>query len=257
MFELSGINREAAYQALHAASYKLPIKCKVIEKNLTKAKIRAKAVSTSPNSPWVISPTAKLAVSNSVKVLNCDFWCLSPIHRNLPTKASPIKGTSPWSASIKNKKYIIQMNTNRKNKELQEKFNSALKIFAGKIEENKQNQHEILESFEKSQGKENHELAKISQQIKPKEETMAIIQNAVDLVDQQIQSRDETIIIQKEEIKTGEETIKSLIGTHKKYIDKIHREIDGWHEQLKEWQASQQQHQAEEAQEEEKRKKKF
>ncbi|CAJ0909893.1 5189_t:CDS:10 [Entrophospora sp. SA101] len=60
MFELSGINREAAYQALHAASYKLPIKCKVIEKNLTKAKIRAKAVSTSPNSPWVISPTAKL-----------------------------------------------------------------------------------------------------------------------------------------------------------------------------------------------------
>ena len=54
-----------------------------------------------------------------------------------------------------------------------------------------------------TQDKENQELAKISQQIKPKEETMAIVQNAVNLVDQQIQSRDETITIQKEENKTN------------------------------------------------------
>ncbi len=118
------------------------------------------------------------------------------------------------------------MNTNQKNKKLQAKINSTLKIFAGKIEETKQNQHEILENFEKTQGKENQELATISQQIKPKEETMAIVQNAVNLVDQQIQSRDETITIQKEEIKTGEETIKSLIENHKKYIGKVHKEID-------------------------------
>jgi len=33
MFELSELRKEIAYQALDAASYKLPIKCKIIDKN--------------------------------------------------------------------------------------------------------------------------------------------------------------------------------------------------------------------------------
>jgi len=118
------------------------------------------------------------------------------------------------------------MNTSRKNKKLQEKFNDTLKIFVGKIEEAKQNQHEILENFEKFQSKEKQELDRVSQQIKSKEETMAVIQNAINLVDQQIQSRDKAIAIQKEEIEKSEETAKSLIENHKKYINKVHKEIN-------------------------------
>lgn len=33
MFEMNELSKEIAYQALRAASYKLPIKCKIIDKN--------------------------------------------------------------------------------------------------------------------------------------------------------------------------------------------------------------------------------
>src|SRR4051812_33395097 len=118
------------------------------------------------------------------------------------------------------------MNTNRKSKAIQEKFNSTLKIFTGKIEETKQKQQEILENFERVQGKENQELVKIFQQINPKEEIMTIVQNAINLVNQQILSRDEAIAIQKVEIKSNEETIKSLLENHRDYINRVHKEID-------------------------------
>ncbi|RHZ37492.1 hypothetical protein [endosymbiont GvMRE of Glomus versiforme] len=115
---------------------------------------------------------------------------------------------------------------NKQSQKLQTKFTSTLKIFAGKMEETKQKQEQILENFKQTQSQENQELIKVSQQIKPKEETMAVIQNAVNLVEQQIQARDETNEILKEEAKTSKETVKSLIETYQQYLEKTHQEID-------------------------------
>ena len=112
------------------------------------------------------------------------------------------------------------------NKKFQAKFNSTLKIFAGKMEESKQKQEQILENFELNLEKENEDLKKITEQIRPKEETMAIMQSALNNTNQQFKFRDEVLELQKEEIKTSEETIKSLVKIHREYVQQINQEIN-------------------------------
>src|SRR3954463_2220966 len=109
---------------------------------------------------------------------------------------------------------------------LQAKFNHTLKIFAGKMEASKQKQGQILETFEQNISQENQALEKVTEQIQPKQETIAIIQNALNTTSQQLQFRDEALELQKEEIKTSQETVKSLVKTHRDYIQQIHQEID-------------------------------
>ncbi|CAI2187575.1 14047_t:CDS:1 [Funneliformis geosporum] len=115
---------------------------------------------------------------------------------------------------------------NKKSKQLQTKFTNTLKTFANKIEETKQNQQQILADFALTQSQENSELTKIAEQTKSKEETMAVVQNAVNLVEQQIEVREEINQILKEEVKASKEAVKSLIANQKVYMEQVHQEIN-------------------------------
>jgi hypothetical protein len=114
------------------------------------------------------------------------------------------------------------MNQNK----FQAKFNHTLKIFAGKMEASKQKQEQILETFESNLNQDNENLAKVTEQIKSKEVTIAIMQNALSNTDQQLQFRDEALELTQEEIKNAEATIKSLVKTHREYVQQIHQEFD-------------------------------
>lgn len=113
-----------------------------------------------------------------------------------------------------------------KKQKLQTKFNNTLKLFSNQLEESKIQQEQILENFELTLDKDNENLKKLTEQIQSKEETMAIIQNALNNTNQQLQFRDEALKLTQAEVKEAETTIKSLVKTHREYVNDIHYKID-------------------------------
>lgn len=144
-----------------------------------------------------------------------------------------------------------------KKKRLQEKFNHTLQVFVNKTEQIKQNQEQVLADFVQTQNQENQELTQLSESTKSAEETIAVVQNALNLVTEQLQVRDKANKILKEEAKITQEAVKSLLEAQQKYVQGIHYEIDKWNEQVKEHQVQQKRQQETEAQEAERKKKNF